>query len=266
MRQLLLLLSLALSGAPRLWAWGPVVHQTVTSKAIDTLPKGLKEFYRSHRLELPTLSPEATPQEEGLDRRFAVDRLLAFPFADLPRTEAALQLRFGDAASGVGRLPWLIQESYARLVEAFKAGEKQRILEESDLLAALVTDLHNPLAVTENADGQKTGQHGLWLRFSTKFPEAAQKALKLSPDDAHYLDDPKEYVFSMLNGTYVWVDNILYQEDLAKRGLGGYTTIYFEALAVRAGAIVRLRLSLAAADVGSYWYTGWTVAGRPALK
>jgi hypothetical protein len=265
-RALLLALPFLLGAHPAL-AWGPAVHQAVTTRAIDTLPGQLKSFYRNHRLEMPTLALEAAaPVEEGPDRRFAVDRLLPFPFTDLPRSEAALKQRFGEAANGVGRLPWLIQESYARLLDAMRSGDRARILEESDLLAALVTDLHNPLALTDNADGQRTGQHGLWTRFATKFPEAAQRALRLDPDAAHYLDDPREFVFAMLSGTYVWVDNLLYQEELAHRGLSGYGELYYEALANRASDLIRQRLSLAAGSAGSYWYTAWTAAGRPELK
>ena len=249
-------------------AWGLAAHQAVTARAIDGLPKGLKDYYKSHRLEMPTLSLEASETEEGLDRRFAADRVLPFPFLDLPHTEAALKQRHPEAADKVGRLPWLLHESYARLVEAFRAKDKEKILAESDLIAGLVTDLHNPLALTENADGQKTGQHGLWTRFSMRLPEILQtiNRLKLEVDTAHFLDQPKEHAFSILNSTYVWMDNVLYEEDLAKRGKPGYGEIYYEDLAVREGPIVRERLALAAANVGSYWYTAWTEAGRPELK
>jgi|MudIll2142460700_1097286.scaffolds.fasta_scaffold36061_5 hypothetical protein len=249
------------------WAWGPVVHQVVTDKAIDTLPKELRKFYKDHRLELPTLAPDAEPAgEEGPERRFAVDRLMAFPFADLPRSEAEIEARFGKEKAAIGRLPWLIQETFQGLVAAFRAGDRTRILEGSDRLAGLVTDLRNPLALTGNADGQQTGQHGLWIRWSTRFPEAAKAALKLNPDAAHYLDDPNEYVFAIINATYIWVDNILYTEDLARRGKGGYTEIYFAALEERAAVILRSHLGFAASDIGSYWYTAWTDAGRPELK
>ena len=244
-------------------AWGPIAHQTVNAHAIDTLPKGLKPFYKNHRLELPSLSPEAVVPEEGLDRRFAADRLMSFPFADMPHTEAELKAKFGDAGEKAGRLPWLIEQSYQRLVDAFKANDKNRILAESDQLAGFVADLHNPLALTDNADGQKTEQHGLWARFTTRLPEAMQNRLKLDPDTAHYLDNPRDYVFAMINDTYVWLDNLLYQEDLAHRGQGGYTELYYEMLEQRTGRILRDRLSQAAGDVGSYWYSAWTAAGRP---
>jgi len=256
-----------LAGAPSMgWSWGPVAHQAVTTQAIDTLPGQIKGFYKAHRLELPTLALEPTFPEEGPERRFAVDQLLPFPFVQLPRTEASLKERFGDAASQVGRLPWLIQESYARLVEAFRGGEKDKILAESDLLAGLVTDLHNPLALSESWDGQKTGQNGLWVRFSSSFPEAMQKRLKLDTDAARFLDEPKEYVFSMLAATYIWLDNLLYSDDLARRAKGGSDEIYYDFLALHTKSLLQDRLSRAAEDVGSYWYTAWTVAGRPALK
>ena len=255
--------------APSASAWGPMVHQRVTSEAIDTLPKGLKPFYKAHRLEIPSLALDtAPPGEEGPERRFAVDRLLPFPFQDVPRTEAALKARYPEEAAKVGRLPWLIEESYARLVEAFRSGDKGKILAESDTLSGYVADIHNPLALTENADGQKTGQHGLWTRFSVRLPEVMQgmNKLKLDPDTAHFLDQPKEHVFAMLNATYVWLDNVLYEEDLAHRGQSDYGDIYYEDLAGREGPIVRERLSRAAGDAGSYWYTAWTEAGRPELK
>jgi len=247
-------------------AWGPVAHQEVTSRAIDILPKGVKSFYKDHRLEMPSLAPEASPPDEGTERRFAVDRLVPFPFTDLPHTEDALKARFGDEAAEVGRLPWLIHESYDRLVEAFRSRDKTRILSESDVIAGLVADIHNPLALTDNADGQKTGQHGLWARFSIRFPESLKKGLKLDLDTAHLLDDPREHVFSTINGVYVWADNLMYLEELARRGKGGYTEIYYESLALRAGPLLRERLARATDDVASYWYTAWTTAGRPVLE
>jgi hypothetical protein len=215
---------------------------------------------------MPTLALEPEIPDEGPERRFTVDKLMPFPFDDLPRSEEQLKAKFGEAAGQVGRLPWLLLESYAKLVEAFKAKDKNQILAESDRLAGFVTDLHNPLALTENADGQKTGQHGLWVRFSVRLPEALQKQLKLSPDAARFLDDPKDYVFATIAAIYVWVDNLIYFEDLAKRGHSGYTEIYYDFLAMRAKNPLQDRLSEAATAVGSYWYSAWTDAGRPELN
>jgi hypothetical protein len=92
------------------------------------------------------------------------------------------------------------------------------------------------------------------------------KDLKLSADAANFLDTPDEYVFSVMLETYVWVDNILYLDELARRGKQSYGEYYFDDFARRAGPILRERLSHAAEDSGSYWYTAWTAAGRPELE
>jgi hypothetical protein len=97
-------------------------------------------------------------------------------------------------------------------------------------------------------------------------PEAMQKRLEVKADAADYLDKPDDYVFSIMAGAYVWLDNLLYEEDLARRSSPGFAEIYYDTLERRAGPILRQRLRAAAADVGSYWYTAWTVAGRPELK
>lgn len=248
-------------------AWSPLVHQRVTSEAIDTLPKGLKPFYKAHRLEMPSLALDApAPEDESLERRFAVDRFLPFPFADVPRTEAALKAKYGEDAAKAGRLPWLIEESYGRLVEAFRSRDKGKILTESDALSGYVADLRNPLALTDNADGQKTEQHGLWVRFTAKLPEAMDKRLRFGGTAARLIDDPKGYVFTLATQTYVWLDNLLYLEALARRGQAGYTELYYDMLADKAGPLLKDRLEEATTDVGSYWYTAWTAAGRPELK
>jgi len=243
-----------------------LAHQVVVAGAIETLPKQLKAFYKTHRLEMPSLALEPTFPPRGPDRRFMVDRLMPYPFRELPRTEAALKAKFGEKAEGIGRLPWLVQESYARLLDAYKAGDKEKILNESDMIAGLVMDLNSPLNLTEDYDGQKSGQHGLWVRIEEKLPQAMGNKLKVSPDAARYLDNPKEYVFDIIEATYVWVDNVLYLDDLAKRGKAGYGDPYFEDLVRRVGPILRERLSRATEDAGSYWYTAWSVAGRPELK
>ena len=248
------------------WAWGPAAQQAVVGRAIDTLPKGLKPFYKNHRLEMPSLALEPSFPEDSPERRFAIDRLMPWPFADIPRTEKEMKARYGDQATSIGRLPWLIQDSYAQLVAAFKGGDKVKILTESDVLALFVAELHNPLALSDNADGQKTGQHGLWIRSSVKLVEAMKDRLKVEPDAARYLDEPDEYVFSIIEGSYVWLDNLLYADLLARKGKAGYGEIFFESFEMRAGRNVADRLSRAAEDAGSYWYTAWTAAGRPELK
>ncbi len=247
-------------------AWGQGVHDEVVSRAVDTLPAGLKPFYKNHKLEIPSLSPDATPREEGVESRFLIDTLGTFPFDDVPSSEPALRARSAEAAVKAGRLPWLIQESYSRLVEAFRSGDKLRILTESDALARHAADLRNPLALSANFDGDKTGQPGLWARFAVRLPQALEGDIRFRVDDAHLIETPKEHPFAVARATYIWLDNLLYLDDLAKRGNPTYNESYYQAFGERAGELLGRLLSLATSDVGSYWYSAWTEAGRPALK
>lgn len=249
---------------PSAGAWGPAAHRLVDRRAVDALPKDLKRFFSRHRRELPTLAPDAEVVAEGPERRFQVDKLLPYPFLDLPETEEALKGKFPQAGD-IGRLPWLIQESYGRLVEAMKGGQKVPVLEAADNLAGLLTDLHNPLALTENADGQLSRQPGIWVRFSVRLPEVLEGRLKIKPDVAYLVDDPNGYLFSIMRSTYVWLDNVLYQEDLATRRAGGRTDLYYDTLVEGERPIVEQQLGLATRHVASYWYTAWVAAGRPEL-
>jgi len=258
-----------LAPTPLAHAWGPIVHEAVTGRAIDTLPKPLREYYKTHRLELPSQVLDETeegPPPEGPERRFALDALGSFPFSDVPRSQDTLRQKFGDELDRAGRLPFLLRESYERLVAAMKGGDKTQILEESDVLAGLVTDLYNPLALGRNFDGQLTGQPGLWVRFSERLPLSMERRLKLSPDTAHYLDDPREHVFSIMLSSYVWLDNVLYLDWLAARGKSGYSEIYYAAFEERVGELLKQQLSAAASSAASFWYTAWTEAGKPALR
>ena len=84
-------------------------------------------------------------------------------------------------------------------------------------------------------------------------------------DDTHILEDRGNGGSAFTTDEYVWLDNLIYEEELAKRGQGGYTELYYEAFERRVGGLLKARLSRAATDVGSYWYTAWTAAGRPEL-
>ena len=50
-------------------AWGPGAHARITTEAIETLPKGLKAYYKAHRLEIPSLSAEGSTAEDAPERQ-----------------------------------------------------------------------------------------------------------------------------------------------------------------------------------------------------
>jgi hypothetical protein len=246
------------------FAWSDAVYRLVLQKAIDTLPKGQKKYFDDHKYELPSLVPDEDPPVRPEGRRFALDLLGSFPFNDLPREEAGVKAKADPEA--VGRLPFLLLEAHARLIEAFKSGDKERILREADAVGILATDLNNPLALTRNFDGQGSAQPGLSKRFTSQLAQNMEGKLKVNPEAARLLENPRDYIFGSMIRSHIWVDNILYIDSLSYRGKSTYGGPYFEALVLRAGRLLDEILSSASTDVGSFWYTAWTTAGRPELK
>ncbi len=246
------------------FAWSEAIYRLVIKKAIDTLPKAQKKYFEAHLYELPSLIPDEDPPVRPEGRRFAIDLLGSFPFNDLPRDEAGVKAKTDPVL--VGRLPFLLLEAQARLVEAFKSGDKEKIMREADAVAILAIDLNNPLALTKNFDGQNSNQPGLSKRFTTQLAENMESRLKVAPEAARLLEDPRDYIFGSMIRSHIWVDNILYVDSLAYRGKSSYGGPYFEALVLRAGRLLDQILSSAATDAGSFWYTAWTEAGRPELR
>lgn len=246
------------------FAWSDAVYRLVIRKAIDTLPKAQKKYFEDHRYEMPSLTPDEDPPVRPEGRRFAIDLVGVFPFGDVPQDEESVKAKTDPRL--VGRLPFLLLEAQAKLVAAFKSKDKERILEAADGVAILAADLNNPLALSQNFDGQKTDQPGLSKRFTSQLAEAMEGRLKLNPEAARLLENPRDYVFGSMVRNHVWVDNILYADRLAYRGKSSYGGPYFEALELRSGRLLGEILSNAAADVGSFWYTAWTEAGRPELR
>jgi hypothetical protein len=64
---------------------------------------------------------------------------------------------------------------------------------------------------------------------------------------------------------HTWVDNILYSDSQARSGKIDYNDEYYNAFYDSVGAILVRQLSGASQSVGSYWYSAWVNAGRPAL-
>jgi hypothetical protein len=61
------------------------------------------------------------------------------------------------------------------------------------------------------------------------------------------------------------VESILLADRHAKKGLSSYTDEYYDRFYnLMAPALIK-QLSDASTDVGSYWLTAWTNAGKPLL-
>jgi predicted AlkP superfamily phosphohydrolase/phosphomutase len=262
-------------------AWGFDAHRLAHDKAIGTLPAPLRDLFAGNRAYLRehALDPDnwaiAGVPGEGPNHYLDLDAFGAYPFDDIPLSEAEHKERHGPEATKQGRVPWRVGEVYRELVAAFKSGDAARTLERAAVLGHYVADSHVPLHAVVNYDGQLTGQKGVHGRWETELFARYERQIEpaVLPAAAERIGDPVAFIFTVLRESYG-----LAQETLAAdRELAGkvdfaetaeddrYDDAYYSRFFERERERFVARLAAAAHAVGSLWYSAWEEAGRPAV-
>ena len=252
-------------------AWGPTGHDIVNTWAIQTLPSEMRSFFEANRQFLVEHAndPDIWINKDRYERKrhyIYMDKYGIFPFLGLPHSFRKAVEQYGSGrVNRDGVLPWQVGEHSLRLTEAFKDRNWDQVKLEAAVLAHYVADAHNPLHVTTNFDGQLTRQTGLADRFEIRVLDRYSKFFILHPEDAVKIDDPTEYAFQTCLEAYSGLDSIILADLRAREGLPDYTDEYFDRFYSQIGATVMRAINEAAHDAGSYWYTAWLNAGKPAL-
>lgn len=257
--------SLVLSGnIDRASAWNEAGIRLFLEEAVEALDDSLKDFYEERELALVEMASDPSVFPPRL--LFEVDRLEPFPFLDLPTDRKRAVRKYGEEAlDEAGDLPWRLVESYEALVEAHRQGDYEAVLQRSAEIAHYVGAMYAPVNVSKDGDGGPTGQHGLRERFDSRLIEVYGDDVDVDTPAAFYLDYPDEYAVSIPRKSYVWVDNLLYFDYLARLGVKSYDRFYYEGMWLRVEPLLEELLHGAALDTASFWYTAWVTAGRPEL-
>ncbi len=258
--------------APLAQAWGSNGHKLITSKAVDTLPPEIQDFFEANRNVLAQHSVEPlewlakSPFREQRNQVIFLDRYGRFPFDRLPRGyDAAVRLHTKRKIEANGLLPWQIGVYSERLTNAFKARNWEEARLMAGILAFYVAAAHDPFNTTENFDGALSNQKAVHLRFGTMMLDRYSQFFFLRPNDAAFVADPTDRAFEICLSAHSWLENIQLADIRAHRDLSAYGDEYYDRFYNQAGAILVRQISDAAANVGSYWLTAWTNAGRPQL-
>ena len=204
---------------------------------------------------------------EGPRHFLDIDIYGPYPFVELPHDYHEAVAKFGvEAVTKRGLATWRIADYTQLLSEAMKSGDAEKIVQTAGALAHYIEDLHMPLHVVKNYNGQLTNQHGVHQRFEDDMVDAYAEQIHLSPMMASELEDPLEAAFDIVLDSYVYADNLLHADRRAKLGEDTYGTSYLEKFFQFSGWIAVRRMSDAATATASYWYTAWLRAGKPELK
>ena len=123
------------------------------------------------------------------------------PYGDpdhLPRTLEEARARLGGDYYRRGVLPWIIQDRWRDLVEAFRAGDPAKVALATAVLGHYIADAHVPLHTTQNFDGQFTGQRGVHSRWESGLVEryivADDLPVLQAQPDAAFLQRPWDWL------------------------------------------------------------------------
>lgn len=252
-------------------AWGPAAHRVIVNGAIATLPPELRAFFEANRplLSNHILDPLRDSDKNPLEKRnqfIYLDRYGSFPYLALPRDYNEAVRKYGAGMiRRNGLLPWQIGLYSLKLTNAFKAKDWDDVRANAAALAFYVAQAHDSFATTQDSDGHLSAQFGVDKRYGTSLVERYSMFFIIHPAEAVKVEDPTLYAFDMVLEANSWADNVLWADRRARAGLPDYTDEFYDRFYNQIGVVLVKQINDASHDMGSYWYTAWLNAGRPAL-
>jgi hypothetical protein len=256
---------------PSTEAWGSNAQKLVLNKAIDTLPNDIRWYFENNRASLlqhlnDPIDEIAQKPSERRNHYINFDKYGRFPFTTLPRNYKAALEKFGRSKlNSNGLLPWEIGVYSAKLTEAMRTGKWDEARIDAAILAYYVTEAHDPFNTADDFDGHLSGQLGVNERFGTTLIDRFSSFFPMRPNDAAYIADPTDHAFNICLDAHSYLEIILIADRKAKTGQPSYTDEYFDRFYNLVAPSLLRQLSDSATNVGSYWLTAWTNAGKPPL-
>jgi hypothetical protein len=270
-------------------SWGFLGHRTIHQLAVYELPASMRLFFHHNMNEVvrqsvrPDLRRNADKEEAP---KHYIDLELYGDSAawKMPLTWADALKKYGkDSLSHCGYVPYYVITMKDRLTAAFRSGNKDSILFYAIDLGHYISDAHVPLHVTENYDGQMTGQKGLHGLWESMIPEMEIQQYDLSSKHkAHYLKHPEESIWNAVRESNKLLHDVFEEEKAVTktfteqekyrvqvrngRESKSYTSAFAKAYSAKLGNTINERLISSANLVADFWYTSWVDAGSPDLS
>ncbi len=122
-----------------------------------------------------------------------------------------------------GYLPYATLNTFDLLVDAFQRNDDADIIFYASDLGHYVADGHMPLHLTENYNGQFSGQNGVHSRIESTLVGDYMSQITTPGGTAHYITDVNDYVFQYNYDTYKYVDSLLDADAQAYAVSGSYS-------------------------------------------
>ena len=268
-------------------SWGFFAHKRINQLAVFTLPSGINRFYKANinYITEHAVDPDKRRYADTAEapRHYLDVEVYEKHIDSIPRKWEDAMKKYGQKKlSQNGILPWQIQKSYYKLVNAFKSRDSIRILIYSAYLGHYLGDAHVPLHTTENHNGQLTNQIGIHAFWESRIPELFAKRYNFMVGRAKYIENPLKQAWEIISHTHLQVDTVLRLEARLNKEFSAsqkysfsernnqvtrqYSYAYTKAYQDIMNNMVERQMKAAILAIGSYWYSAWIDAGQPVLE
>jgi hypothetical protein len=269
-------------------SWGFFAHKRINRLSVFTLPQGMIRFYKSNinYITEHAVDPDKrryVDSAEASRHYMDADHYGLSPFNNLPEKWKDAEAKFSaDTLEAYGILPWQIERTYYKLVKAFEERDSSKILKLSSDIGHYIGDAHVPLHITENYNGQLSGQIGIHGFWESRLPELFSDDYDYFVGKARYIDNPLKEIWKIIKNTFTYKDSVLKVEArlskkfpsdrkhsfsqrngvVIKQYSEEYSRAYHEAMQ----GMIERQMRASIAQTGSFWYSAWVDAGQPLLN
>jgi hypothetical protein len=245
--------------------WGGPGHKKINESSVNDFPDNISSLKSWQTILIDHASDadnrKGSDPTEGPKHYIDID---AYPeFVSNHRITSSydsLVLLHGKTfVDDLGILPWATLATYDSLKSCFKRNDLNKAALFAADLGHYVADGHMPLHITENYDGDMTGQSGIHSRYESAMISAYLSNIIVQIKKGVYIADVRSYVFNYLFANYTYVDSVLLADTYAKSGSGTYNSKLWS----KTGNFTGYLFTEAAYSLASLIYTAWYEAQHP---
>lgn len=254
-------------------SWGSVGHRKISESSSLSFNAQMQDFqawvqYLTDHASDPDIRKDTDP-EEGPKHYIDIDAYPEFiANGSINQSFTAIIAQHGYAfVAGNGILPWATERTFDSLRECMKRHNFAKAQIFASDLGHYVADGHMPMHITENYDGQLTGNKGIHSRYESQMVGSFISQIVYSGSEISEIQDVNQYIFNYLYSNFKYKDSVLIADNYAKSvNSNTGSSAYKQALWLKTGDFTTMLFKNASHALAELIYTAWLQAGSPDLN
>jgi hypothetical protein len=256
-----------------LMSWGKVGHEKINRNSSLSFGQEMIQFNAWTNILADHASDadyrKNSDPDESPKHYIDIDSYYGFIVTGrIPQTWDSILVYGNSFVFSNGILPWATVTTVDTLRACFQRNDWEKAVLVASDLGHYVGDGHMPLHITENYDGQLSGNSGIHSRYESSMIGNFQDMITYEGDSVEYISNVNQYVFDYIYHNYTYVDSVLEADTYAKQEAGGSTDswTYKQALWNKTKGFTIPLFKHASHALAELIYTAWVQAGSPAIS